>query len=105
VGHVKVACLAFAVLALTCCGTFAEEHPIAVEKTIKTPAGKFGIWKVSTADSNHTRCEYWLLFGRLGTWHIGATRNRPLPLLPIVFVSTIAAALVLRENPRNDGWQ
>ena len=97
----KLVCLILCAAAFGVCDARADQQLATSQKTFHTPAGNFGIWKISVTDSSSTRNDYWLLFGRLGKWHVSTTQHKPASLLPIVFVTCAAGALVFTAKHRN----
>jgi len=97
----KLGSAALSVLALTVGPVVGEQRLVTSERTVNTPAGRFGLWKISEMDGGYARNDYWLLFGRLGKWHLRTLHQGRTSLLPVVFVSSVVVALVITAKQRN----
>jgi hypothetical protein len=82
-------------------GSTADQRLLSDNKTIDTPVGKFGFWKITRIDPSYTSSDYWILFGRLGKWHVKNSHyGRRTPLLAILVVASMAGALALAAKHR-----
>lgn len=97
----KLVCLILSILVVTSVGGIGDQRLLSDNKTIDTPVGKVGIWRITEIDPSYTSHEYWIMFGRLGKWHIkGSSRGNPTPLLPIIVLASIAGVLVVAAGHR-----
>jgi hypothetical protein len=78
----KLICLMVSSLIFAPLAHAGDQRLSIQDKTVNTPVGKIGIWKITVIEPNYTTREYRILFGRLGTWPIKGCRAGPsTPLL------------------------
>jgi hypothetical protein len=97
----KLVCLIACILSLGVFASVGEDGVAMVQKTVDTPAGRFGIWKLSAVDQGYTESDYWLLFGKLGKWHLRTTHQGAMPLLPIALGGILIGTLAFTARQRN----
>ena len=100
-GTPKLVCLILSILVVASLPGLGDQRLLSDNKTIVTPVGKVGIWRITEINPSYTRHEYWVLFGRLGKWHIkDSSHGRPTALLPIIVLASIAGVLVVAAGHR-----
>jgi hypothetical protein len=97
----KLVCLIVSLLIVASLDGIGDQRLPSDTRTVDTPVGKVGIWRITEIDSSYTSHEYWILFGRLGKWHIKASNHgKPTPLVPIMVLGCIAGTLAVAAGHR-----
>jgi hypothetical protein len=97
----KLGCLIAMVWLAMSVGGISDQRLSSDSKTIDTPLGKFGFWRLTEIDATYTRHDSWILLGRLGKWHIRSfNRGSAPPLLPIAVLACVAGTVIVAARSR-----
>ncbi len=97
----KLLSLIISVLFLGTCSGVGGQRVSFEDKTIKTPVGRLGIWKITTGEPGYASREYRVFFGKAGSWRIkGADLGRQAPVLTIFVLACMAGAVAVEAQRR-----